>query len=743
MPEPDPYRYFRIEAAELVEHLGKGALAIEKGEAPGGGVAALLRHAHTLKGAARVVKQIEIADHAHAIEDVLSPHRARVEPLPRECATALFASIDAIGALLSNLGAAPSSQPAAAPPSSQKAAGSRHGAPAPPAAAPGVGAPPATAPAAAVAAAAGTPPAAAARAPAATPASGADVPAKPAPKPAKAEEAVTLRAEVEAVVDGIGEALVELEALKGPLGLVEQARQLSELLGRQLSAPRRAEPERQSSLIERSQRVAEDLRRRLARLDSGLRHGVMRVRRQLEETHASAERLRLVPAGSIFLSLERAAYDAGRELGRPFHFVTRGGEVKLDSHLLVVAQGALLHVVRNAVAHGLEPEAERLSARKPAVGTIALTVERRGRDVVFICRDDGAGVDVEKVRRALADSGREASALSEAEVLERLLHGGISTARGVTRLAGRGVGLDVLRAAGEQLGGRARLESVRGRGLSVELAVPLSIAAVSAVAVESAGRVLSVPLDRVVESVRFQRAEIVRTGGRESVCHEGRMLPFAPLARLLGDTAPASLPAWTALIIQGTSGRAAIGVERLLGARNIVLRPLPELARASVVVAGATLDALGNPELVLDGDALVAAVLRFAGVSLAPRAPSRPILVIDDSLTTRMLEQSILESAGYEVALATSAEEGLEKAKLAPYALFLVDVEMPGIDGFTFVDRIRHDPELSHVPAVLVSSRNAPEDFERGKAVGAHGYIVKGRFDQRELLGLIERLVEN
>jgi len=117
--------------------------------------------------------------------------------------------------------------------------------------------------------------------------------------------------------------------------------------------------------------------------------------------------------------------------------------------------------------------------------------------------------------------------------------------------------------------------------------------------------------------------------------------------------------------------------------------------------------------------------------------------VIDDSLTTRMLEQSILESAGYEVALATSAEEGLEKARRNPYALFLVDVEMPGIDGFTFVDRVRHDPALAHTPAVLVSSRNAPEDFARGKQVGAHGYIVKGSFDQRELLGLIERLVQN
>jgi two-component system chemotaxis sensor kinase CheA len=691
MAEADPFRYFRVEAAELVERLGQGALAIEKGEPPGGGVAALLRHAHTLKGAARVVRQVDIAEHAHAIEDVLSPHRTRTDALPRECAASLFASIDAIGTLLSSLGAP--AAPAPTPPAPEKP-----GAPA------------------------------------------------PAAKPPKTDEAVTLRAEVaevEAVVDGIGEALVEIEALKGPLGLLEQARQLAELLGRQLAAPRRPDSERSSALLERSQRIAEDLRQRLVRLDSGLRHGVGRIRRQLEQTHGSAERLRLVPAGSIFLSLERAAHDAARELGRPIAFSTSGGDVKLDSHVLVVARGALLHVVRNAVAHGLEPAAQRERAGKPAIGSIFLSVARRGRDVVFSCRDDGAGVDIDKVKRALAQSGQDASALSDAEVLERLLHGGISTSRGVTRLSGRGVGLDVMREAGERLGGRVRLESVRGQGASVELCVPLSIAAVTAVAVECGGRVLSVPLDRVVESVRFTRAEIARAGSRESVCHQGRVLPFAALGRVLGQDVPGTAPAWTSLIVQGASGRVAVGVDRLVGARNLVIRPLPEQARASAVVAGATLDALGNPELVLDGDALVAAVQRFAGATLGPSPPARPILVIDDSLTTRMLEQSILESAGYQVSLATCGEEGLEKARQNPYALFLVDVEMPGIDGFTFVDRVRHDPALAHVPAVLVSSRNAPEDFERGKAVGAHGYIVKGRFDQRELLGLIERLVES
>jgi two-component system chemotaxis sensor kinase CheA len=687
MAEQDPYRYFRIEAAELCERLGQGALAIDKGAAPAGGIAALLRHAHTLKGAARVVKQIAIADHAHAIEDVLSPHRGLSEGVPRVCAPPLLASLDAIGVLLAEIDAPPVTREPA----------------------------PAGAPASAKA-------------------------------PRAEEPAVMLRAEVaevEAVVDGLGESLVELVSLEGPLGAIERARQLADLLGRQLAAPRRADSEKLGALLERSQRVAEDLRAGLGRLDSGLRHGMGRLRRQLEQTHTAAERLRLVPAGSIFMALERAAHDAARDLGRTVSFITSGADVKLDSHVLVVAQGALLHVVRNSVAHGIEPEAQRLQANKPANGSIWLSVARRGQSIVFSCKDDGAGVNVDEVRAALDRSGTRAADLTEEQVLARLLNGGISTSSRVTRLSGRGVGLDVVRAAGEQLGGSAKLASVRGQGLCVELKVPLSLAAVSAVVVECAGRRLSVPLDRVAESARFKREQFTRTGTRESVCHDGEVLAFAPLARVMNASAAGAPQNWTALVVAGAGGRVAVGVDRLLGARTVVLRPLPEVARASSVVAGAALDALGNPELVLDGDALIAAVQRFAGITVAAAARSRPILVIDDSLTTRMLEQSILESAGYEVALATSGEEGLEKARQNPYALFLVDVEMPGIDGFTFVDRARRDPELSKVPAVLVSSRNAPEDFARGKEVGAHGYIVKGRFDQRELLGLIERLVNN
>jgi two-component system chemotaxis sensor kinase CheA len=194
------------------------------------------------------------------------------------------------------------------------------------------------------------------------------------------------------------------------------------------------------------------------------------------------------------------------------------------------------------------------------------------------------------------------------------------------------------------------------------------------------------------------------------------------------------------VVIEGANALAAVGVERLRGTQNLILRPLPAFTPSDPIVAGASLDAEGHPQLVLDPQGLVEHVCRAGTALAATPSPRAPILVIDDSLTTRMLEQSILESAGYEVDLATSGEEGLERARSRRYALFLVDVEMPGMDGFTFIERTRGDPILRDIPAILVTSRASPEDRQRGQSVGARAYIVKGEFDQSELLDKIRLL---
>ena len=280
----------------------------------------------------------------------------------------------------------------------------------------------------------------------------------------------------------------------------------------------------------------------------------------------------------------------------------------------------------------------------------------------------------------------------------------------------------------------------KNRGTTIELVIPLSLSGLAALVVEAGGQAVSIPLDAVRRTLRVGADDLARVAEGQAIVREGKLIPFAPLARALGARED-DRPVWSALLLEAGGAQAAVGVDRLRGVENIVMRPLPALAVADPVVAGASLDADGNPQIVLDAAGLVSAVWR-TGAAATVAAVSRPtILIIDDSLTTRMMEESILQSAGYQVEIAASAEEAIEKARRKRYQLFLVDVEMPGMDGFGFIEHVRADPQLRDIPAILVTSRASPADRQRGAEVGARAYIVKSEFDQVELLDRIRRLI--
>jgi two-component system, chemotaxis family, sensor kinase CheA len=314
----------------------------------------------------------------------------------------------------------------------------------------------------------------------------------------------------------------------------------------------------------------------------------------------------------------------------------------------------------------------------------------------------------------------------------------------VDEVSGRGIGLDVVRETAARLKGEVSVRSETGKGTSLEICVPVSLSSLTALEVDAGGTVAALPLDAVRQTLRVVDRDIVRSAEMDSIVYEGTVIPFLVLAKALHSKAMASPKRqfWSAVIVEASGGVAAIGVDRLLGTASVVMRSLPTLTAAESVVAGASLDREGHPQLVLDPEGLVAkALLGRAPVVEMTTAKRASVLVIDDSLTTRMLEQSILESAGYEVDVATSGEEGIEKARAKSYGLFLVDVEMPGMDGFEFVSRAQADASLRTVPAILVTSRSAMEDRRRAVQVGARGYIIKGEFDQVYLLRLIREFM--
>lgn len=693
----DPYQYFRIEARELLESMGRGVLQLEQAATPEL-AANLLRFAHTLKGAARVVKQNGIADDAHAIEDALGPLRDPGATLGPDRVDTVLKLLDAIAEKVRALDL-PGERAVAAPPG-------------------------------------GTPPATPVPAASASPAKP-EVTAKPE-RPALEELALrTVRADVtemDALLDGVAETAVHLRGLRRVADTAERLKQLTEVL-----AQRTADAAGDEGATLRA--LAGEARILAATVEQALSSGLDQAQRQTQQVRDTAERLRLFPIHTLAGSLERAARDVAHAQGKQVGFITKGGDVRVDADVLAIVQGALVQMVRNAVAHGIETGDERQRAGKPAAGRVELEVVQRGGRVAFVCRDDGRGIDLTAVRRAAEKRGALApgAAASPDQLIGLLFKGGVSTSATVTEHSGRGIGLDIVREAAEQLGGVATARS-GVTGTELELVVPVSRSALDALLVEVAGMTAAIPFEAVRHTARLRQTDVAHSAQGDAVAYEGQTIPFVPLAMPLGrPVTPAE--SWMTVVVASADGLAAVGVDRVLAVGNVVVRALPRLAPAHPLIAGAALDDDGTPQLVLDPHGLVAAARERRQRLPVIENRIAHILVIDDSLTTRMLEQSILESAGFRVDTATSAEEGLEKARRGNYQLFLVDVEMPGMDGFTFVETTRADPVLRAVPAILVTSRNAPADRQRGLDAGASDYVVKGEFDQVRLLTTIRKLV--
>jgi two-component system chemotaxis sensor kinase CheA len=675
---PDPYKYFRLEARELLDGLSRGVLEIERSAPSKEIIARLLRLAHTLKGAARVVRLPEIARNAHVVEDCLAPYRETQASMPQESVDELLRVVDQMSAQLASLGASP------APEAAQL---------------------------------------------------------RPAEAPLD-----TVRVELEEMdllLGGVTEVTVQINALQADRERIERARDLAGLLMDQLGARGEREPSARGTYA-----LAEELVLTLERAARNVANGIEQASRELGQVRDAANRLRLQPASAIFGSLERVARDAANVVSKRVAFRATGGDGRIDAHVLAGLRDALSHAVRNAVAHGLESESERLAAGKPSIGQVTLEVERRGDRVAFICRDDGRGIDVESLRREAVRTGALTEAqsrqISQGDLSQLLLKGGLTTARALTEISGRAVGLDVVRDTAERLKGTVSIHSEAGRGTTLEIRVPVSLSSLSALVVDAEGVAVALPLDAVRRTLRVTDSDIARTAEGDSIVHDGTAIPFIPLSRALRRplTSSARRLAWSAVVIQAGSAFAAVGVDKLVGTDTVVVRALPPDIERDATIAGASLDSEGHPQLVLDPEGLVAAAQRDRVVTNATEPTTRlPVLVVDDSLTTRMLEQSILESAGYEVDVATSAEQALEKSKARAYGLFVVDVEMPGMDGFEFVARTRTDPSLRNTPAILVTSRGSPEDKRRGFEAGARAYIVKGEFDQGHLLRAIRELV--
>jgi len=462
--------------------------------------------------------------------------------------------------------------------------------------------------------------------------------------------------------------------------------------------------------------------------------------RLLDSLKDAAIGMRTLPLSSIAGSLPRAVRDLSIETGKEVALTIDGAETELDRTILERLSDLLVHLVRNAVAHGIESADERVSNGKPACGQLRLSAEQRGGIVEVVLSDDGRGVS-EAVLEEASHTGSLAAILARP---------GYSTASAVSGIAGRGVGLDAVKSQVEAFGGSLELESEPGAGTDVILRLPLALALLEVLLVERTGNVYGLPLASVEEALVLDR--ILSLGGRQSVELRGEPIRVADLAELVGGTPAFTAAHPPAIVVRASGRRVAVICDSLLGNDEVVVKPLGPLLGDLSVYLGAAILGDGRIALLVDPARIVQGAAH-RGVSVPQTGdPTEPeleaanevpsVLVVEDSLAVRELQRSILEAAGYRVETAHDGREALERLdRDGTIDLVLTDIDMPNLDGIALTEAIRAHPTHSALPVVVVTSRGEDEDRRRGMEAGADAYMVKRGFDQHVLLETVERLI--
>jgi two-component system chemotaxis sensor kinase CheA len=460
-------------------------------------------------------------------------------------------------------------------------------------------------------------------------------------------------------------------------------------------------------------------------------------------------RVRMLPFADACQGLDRMVRDLAQSGGKEVDLVVEGGDVELDRSVLEGLKDPLRHLVRNAVDHGAEPADARRRAGKPPRARVTVTAVFRGAHVEVGVADDGRGLDLDALRQQLRRRDLPEPA-DERELARAIFLPGLSTSRLVTDVSGRGVGLDVVKARAEALHGTVDVTFDPGRGTRFVLAVPLTLTTLRALLVGAGGQTLALAGTNVQKLVRVGPDDLASVAGREMLRLGGTPLPVAGLAETLGLAPHATSPGARrpAVIVAAGERRMAFVVDEFVAEQEVVIKNLGSRLRRVPLVSGATILPSGQIALVLNAASLIrTALARGAGVTLTPAAPAPPaptrrrVLVADDSVTTRTLEKSILEAAGYEVLAAADGDAAWRLLQERGADLLVSDVEMPRMDGLALAEAVRASPRFRDLPIVLVTARASEEDRARGARAGADAYLVKSAFDQKDLLETIAQLL--
>ncbi len=454
---------------------------------------------------------------------------------------------------------------------------------------------------------------------------------------------------------------------------------------------------------------------------------------------------------------QRMVRDVARSLGKNVNFIIRGQTTPVDREILAKIEAPLNHLLRNAIDHGIEDPACRQQAGKPEQATLCLEAQHSSGMLSISVEDDGQGIDLESLRTKIVRkkmvSEKMAAQMMESELMEFLFLPGFSTRDDVTEISGRGVGLDVVHSVVQEMRGVVRATSEPGKGMRFHLQLPLTLSVIRALLVEIAGEPYAFPLARIEHTLKLARKKIELLEGCQYFTHGSQHVGLVSAHQILELGAPVLEEEEAAVVMLGERLNCyGVVVDRFLGEHNLVVQPLdPRLGKIRDISAGAILDD-GSLCLILDVDDLLRSTDlivsggRLDKISRSPQAddavkPSKRILVVDDSITVREVERGMLEVRGYSVEVAVDGMDGWNAVRTGKYDLVISDIDMPRMNGFEFVERMKKDPGLKSTPVMIVSYKDREEDRIRGLEAGADYYLTKGSFHDETLLDAVRDLI--
>lgn len=740
---------FVEEAREHVNALNKGMLELEERPDDVELIHHVFRAAHTIKGSSRMLKLLSISELAHKVEDVFGALREGKITFSGELSPVLFKGIDAIAALIEKTARGEETQAdqsdllklldgAAAGSMPEAAGGLASGEVQPVEMSPRVACP------ATVAVGEET----------RTAGEAAVAVAQPL-QPLEPTENIKIRETIRVSVDKLSELIRLTSEITSRHSRAKQRYQevgrAARQLGGLIEKLRGAGPANLTEGSNGAMEILEQLTKNLKHISTTLKDDFVIQDLLVRELQERSLQLRMLPLSTIFDTLHCSVREIVGPGGKDVQFSIVGGDIEMDKKIIEKLGDPLLHMLRNGVDHGLESPAERGAAGKPARGQIRLSACYEGGKVLIVLEDDGRGLALDKIKAKALKNGLFSQEvldnMSISELQNLIFVPGFSTSQIITDLSGRGVGMDVVKKnIVDDLKGSINIESKEGKGTTFQLRLPMTLAIMHVVMVEAGGCLYALPDNYIKEILKVGKSAVIEVFDKLAVNIREQLVPIEQLRTVLGSPGKAEIKGkeLLLLIVQVGAERLGLIVDNIVDEEDMVIKSLPRHMKGNKIVSG----------VIITGRDQVVNVLNVPAIFLAAKAAKSTmirdavevereikVLVVDDSVNTREIEKSILEAYGYQVTLAGDGVEALEKARKTKYDIIITDVEMPRMDGFTLTATLRADEQYQDTPIMLLTSRDKEEDKRRGIQVGANAYILKGDFEQSNLISTIENLL--